>query len=202
MRMLLVSSLALATLTAAGAAQAQDGGRVLLPPPVVQVPREILPTIPTRPPGGATFGSACNVDPAITRLVLRKNGSGNRISMQIFVSNRGTAAWSSGAGQAMANWQLRNGNTGQVQGGSANLATAAAPGAAMMNYTTPTYRDAFDTFEFSGTVTVSLVYDPDIRIDGNRCNDDRNAANNTVTLSSQQVQAFLAGSSSTQTFSF
>lgn len=200
MRMLFVSSLVFASVSAAGAAQAQD--RVVTPPPVVQVPPQVLPGIPTRPSGGATIGSACRVDPAFRSIVLTKNRSGSRISLRILVVNRGTSAWASAPGQAVVNWQLRNGSSGQVQGGSANLATAAGPGAVMMNYSTPNYTQPFDTFEFSGTVTASIVYDPDIAIDGNRCNDDRNMANNTVTLSSDQIQSFLAGTSLTRTFSF
>ena len=60
--------------------------------------------------------------------------------------------------------------------------------------------NAFDTFEFSGTVEMSLSFDPDIAIDSNPCNNDANAANNTFSIDSAGVQAFLAGTARSRTF--
>ena len=53
--------------------------------------------------------------------------------------------------------------------------------------------NAFDPFEFSGTVEMSLSFDPDIAIDSNACNNDANAANNTFRIDGAGVQAFLGG---------
>ena len=144
----------------------------------------------------------CRVDPAITRIVLRKNGAPDRVQVSVVVTNRGSSAWIANTGQAVVTWQVRNGNTGQVQGGSANLNRTARAGAVMLSNTSPVYSNAFDTFEFSGTVTASLAYDPDIAIDGNSCNDDINMGNNTRTITSAQISAFMASRNAVQVFNF
>lgn len=201
MRTLISASAFVLALAAGSAAQAQIQSLPQAGPqatPQVQEPLRNLP-LPI-PPGG--FMTACRVDPAISRVTLFKTSTGSSIRLAVEVINRGTSTWTAGANQALVNWQLRNNNTGQVQGSSRALATSARAGARMLSYSTPYYRNAFDTFEFGGNVTVSIAYDPDIAIDGNRCNDDANIANNTVTISNEQVAAFLGGRSSSQTFTF
>lgn len=198
MRTLMSASAFVFTLAAAASAQAQTQPQIS---PQARDAIRNQTTLPLpAPPGG--FVTPCRVDPAISRVTLIKTATGTSVRIAVEVINRGTSTWSSGAGQALLNWQLRNGGSGQVQGGSRALATSARAGARMLSYSTPYYRNAFDTFEFSGTVTVSIAYDPDIGIDANRCNDDMNAANNTVTISSDQVQAFLSGRNTSQVFTF
>lgn len=197
MRTLVTASAFVLSLTAVSAVQAQSMPQVS---PQAQDALRNQTTPQLVPPGGFAF--TCRVDPAISRVTLYKTANGSSIRLGVEVVNRGTSTWTSGAGQALVSWQLRNNNTGQVQGSSRNLATSARAGARLLSYSTPYYRNAFDTFEFGGNVTVSIAYDPDIGIDSNRCNDDMNAANNTVTISNEQVQAFLSGRNSSQTFTY
>jgi len=66
----------------------------------------------------------------------------------------------------------------------------------MQRFTTPLIRNAFDDFEFGGHVALSISYDPDIFIDGNRCNDDSNAGNNTFRIETGEILAFMNGAPS------
>lgn len=205
MRKLIQSGVFLAALALTGAAvTAQAQERPRLPPEGVrpQVPPGTADRLQDRLHDRLRPPVACRVDPAITRVTLRKNGAPNRVQVSIEVINRGPGTWSSSRGQAVANWEVRNGSTGRVQSGSDNLATSARAGGRLLSRTSPVYSDAFDTFEFSGSVTVRLAYDPDIAIDGNACNDDTNMSNNTVTITPAQVSAFMASRNAVQVFNF
>ena len=202
MRKFISSSVVLAALAVTGAAvmpaQAQDRPR--LPPEAVQP--QLPPGVSDRLRDRLRPPTPCRVDPAITRVTLRKNGAPNRVQVAIEVVNRGPGTWSSSRGQGVASWEVRNGSTGRVQSGSDVLATSARAGGRLLSRTSPVYSDAFDTFEFSGSVTVRLAYDPDIAIDGNTCNDDTNMSNNQVTISPAQISAFMASRNAVQVFNF
>lgn len=151
-------------------------------------------------PGAALSTTACTVDPAITRITLIKGKAPGSVRVTIETRNYGAGAWRSGSRQQMLSLSVRNGNSGAVSAHSWPLAVSAAAGASMGNFTTPMIADAFDSFEFRGTVSASISYDPDIRIDGNACNDDSNAANNVKNVSDSQVADFLASKTGVMAF--
>ena len=70
----------------------------------------------------------------------------------------------------------------------------------MGNYTPPMIANAFDSFEFRGTVSAAIVYDPDIRMDSNICKDDNDDRNNGRDISDVQVANLLASKSASMTF--
>jgi hypothetical protein len=133
-------------------------------------------------------------------VTLTKGKAPGSVQVSVEVRNLGSSAWQSGANQQNVNVSVRNGNTGNVVSRSQALPGRAAANSRMGMLTTPMIANAFDTFEFGGSVEASVSYDPDIAIDGNSCNDDRNAANNRKSISFAQVQAFLAGSAATRSF--
>lgn len=135
----------------------------------------------------------CLGDPAISRINLIKGAAPGSVTVTVETRNQGTGAWRSRAGQQVLSVMVRNGNTGAVSRHSWPLHARAEAGASMGTYGTPLIRDAFDTFEFRGTVEARISYDPDILIDGNNCNDDRNMANNVRRVSDSEVGRFLAG---------
>ena len=164
--------------------------------------KPILRTSPTTlPTPRATITPACQVDPAITSITLTKSaGAKEKIIVAFEVTNLGRSAWSSGAGQQNVTLTVKNGNTGRSYTVTRPLPTRAAAGARMLSFTSPVIPNAFDTFEFSGTVDVQIAYDPDIAIDANRCNDDSNPSNNRKQITDRQVSAFLASPRATMRF--
>jgi hypothetical protein len=193
------STLTLAATAAAialgGAASSQVTG------PQIKDKAKVLPTPRITPTPRFTVTPACQVDPAITAVTLTKSGGiKEKIIVGFEVRNLGRSAWSSGANQQNVTLTVKNGNTGREYRVTRPLPARAAPGARMLAFTSPVIANAFDTFEFSGTVSLQIAYDPDIRLDGNRCNDDSNAANNLKQITDRQVSAFLNGTPATQRF--
>lgn len=183
------------TLTAAAIALAA-GGTAMAQSDLPQAKFTPRP-LPTPLPGPVL---RCQVDPAIGRVTLTKTARPGEVTVYYEVVNRGANAWSAGANQANVTLNVRNGNTGRSFSETRNLPTSAAAGSVMLRRITPVIPGAFDTFEFSGTVDLAIAYDPDIRIDANRCNDDSNMANNRKSITSRQIQAFLASTARSQNF--
>lgn len=170
-------------------------------------PREPLPTQQHTLPGGRPLEpkvkvtAPCRVDPRIGAITLAKvSAKSTSVQITFEVINGGPSAWSSGANQQTVTIMARNNNSGAVYRESKPLAANAASGARMLYHTTPTIHDAFDNFEFGGTVDVSIAYDPDIYADGNSCNDDTNPANNRKTIDYRAILTFMNGSRLSQTF--
>jgi hypothetical protein len=69
----------------------------------------------------------------------------------------------------------------------------------MASDASPFLTDASDDFGFGGEVEVSIAYDPDILIDGNRCNDDANAGNNVMRVDGTQIRAFRRSTATSRT---
>lgn len=190
----LAASIALLCMTVAGGAQTPTQ-------PNAPLPKEAMkPTPPLKPlPPGPLV--TCNVDPAIVRIYLNKGRRPNEISIRYDVLNLGRSTWRSGPNQAQATITTKNANTGAVTYTHTRaLPTMIDGGRTMLLQTTPTRTDYFDTFEFGGTVEVSIAYDPDILMDANRCNDDANTANNTFSLTADQVLGFMRGTATRQVF--
>lgn len=164
--------------------------------PTPQLPKDAI----QKPLPGPMRPLACSVDPAIGSITLTKGKAPGSVQVSVEVRNLGRSAWQSGGNQQSVNVSVRNGNTGNVVTRSQALPGRAAANSRMAMLTTPMIPNAFDTFEFGGSVDASISYDPDIAIDGNNCNDDRNTANNRKTISFEQVQAFLAGRAATRSF--
>jgi hypothetical protein len=170
-------------------------------------PREPIPTQERIPPGGRPLEpkvkvtGPCRVDPRVGAITLAKvSAKSTSVQITFEVINGGPSAWSSGANQQSVTITARNNNSGAVYRDSKPLSASAASGARMLYHTTPTINDAFDNFEFGGTVDVSISYDPDIYTDGNNCNDDTNPANNRRTIDYRAILAFMNGSRLSQTF--
>ncbi len=185
---------AMALLTLAGSAAAQ----VTLPPGTQITPQQQLPL----PRGGwrPTLPALCQVDPAIVSVTLTKGTAARSVTISYEVRNLGRSAWTSGANQQNVGIVARNANTGRAFRASQNLPGAAAAGARMLAFTTPAIPEAFDDFEWGGTVDVIIGYDPDIYIDSNDCNDDSNSANNRVHIDYAVILGFMRGTARTQTF--
>lgn len=164
--------------------------------PAPQLPKDAI----QKPLPGPLRPLACMVDPAIGTITLTKGKAAGSVQVTVEVRNLGSSAWQSGANQQSVSVSVKNGNTGNVVTRSQALPGRAAANSRMGMLTTPMIPNAFDTFEFGGSVEANISYDPDIAIDGNSCNDDRNSANNRKSISFEQVQAFLAGPATTRSF--
>ncbi len=164
--------------------------------PTPQLPKDAI----QKPLPGPLRPLACTVDPAIGAITLTKGKAAGSVQVTVEVRNMGSSTWQSGANQQNVSVSVKNGNTGNVVSRSQALPGRAVANSRMGMLTTPMIPNAFDTFEFGGSVEAIINYDPDIAIDGNSCNDDRNAGNNRKSISFEQVQAFLAGSAATRSF--
>jgi hypothetical protein len=154
-------------------------------------------------PAGATlpgFTLGCVVDPSIASVTLTKGARRGEVRISYVITNAGSSAWRSGANQQGVHLRAVNGNTGGVFASDRALTGAAAAGAVMQRFTTPLIRNAFDDFEFGGHVELAVTYDPDIYIDGNRCNDDADAGNNTFRIENGDILAFMNGAATSRTF--
>jgi len=191
MRKLLLAA-GLAVSLAAGGAAAQ-----------VQLPQGPPITQPQLPPGTPTpqITPPCCVDLAITSITLNKLSRPGYARVEFEVVNLGPSAWNSGANQQLANLVVHNNASGADYTLSVPFgARRIARNERAARVVSTTIANAWDTFEFGGTVQASLSFDPDIAIDGNPCNDDTNAANNTFNLTHAQVWAFISSTRTTQTF--
>lgn len=142
----------------------------------------------------------CVVDPTIASVTLTKGARRGEVRISYVIVNAGASAWRSGANQQGVHLRAVNGNTGGVFSSDRPLTGSAAAGAVMQRFTSPMIRNAFDDFEFGGHVELAVTYDPDIYIDGNRCNDDSNADNNTVRIENGEILAFMNGAATSRTF--
>ena len=142
----------------------------------------------------------CTVDPAIVSVTLTKGARRGQVQISYEVVNAGASAWRSGANQQGMHLRAVNANTGGVFAIDRALTGSAGPGATMQRFSTPMINNAFDDFEFAGSLDLRIGYDPDILIDGNRCNDDADTANNVVHLDNGDILGFMNGPARSQTF--
>ncbi len=163
-------------------------------------PPTIKPGSTIRPAGFAPPTLSCVADPAIASVTLTKGSRPGQVSISYVVVNAGASAWRSGADQQAVYINAVNGNTGGAFTTTRALTGSAASGAVMQRFTTPMIAGAFDSFEFGGHLDLMLSYDPDIFIDGNCANDDRNEDNNRVHIDNSQILAFMNGAARSQTF--
>lgn len=198
--LLFAAGVALALSTPAAAQVMLPAGARIAPGPQVDLPASVRDRA-ARDFGARDWAGAgtCAVDPAVTAVTLTKGGD-RQVSISYEVTNRGRSDWSSGARQQNVSLVARNGNTGRAFRNTQRLTEAAAARSRMASYASPFITDAFDDFEFGGEVEVSIAYDPDILIDGNRCNDDANAGNNVMRVDGTQIMAFLRSSATSRTF--
>ncbi len=154
-------------------------------------------------PAGATMPTLslyCTVDPSIVSVTLTKGARRGQVQISYEVVNAGSSAWRSGGNQQAVYLRATNANTGGVFNSERPLTAAAAAGASMQRFTTPMINNAFDDFEFAGSLDLRIGYDPDILIDGNRCNDDADTGNNVVHLDNGDILGFMNGPARSQTF--
>lgn len=142
----------------------------------------------------------CNVDLAIGQITLSKGKSAGSVVVAVETRNVGSSVWQSGSKQQALNVVVKNGNTGNVSDHSWDLPGSGAAGSRLATNTTPLIPEAFDTFEFSGTVEARIAYDSDILLDSNACNDDRNSSNNLMVVTSKQVAEFLGSTATTRAY--
>lgn len=158
------------------------------------------PAVPPLRPLPGVLPVTCNVDPAVVSVTLTKGARRGQVRISYEIRNLGRSTWRSGANQQGAHLRAVNGNTGGVFSSDRPLPGIAAAGAVMQRFTTPMIENAFDDFEFGGHVELAITYDPDILIDGNRCNDDANTANNTFRIENGDILAFMNGAATSRTF--
>ena len=154
-------------------------------------------------PAGATLPTLslyCTVDPSIVSVTLTKGARRGQVQISYEVVNAGSSAWRSGANQQGMHLRAVNANTGGVFTSDRALTGSAGAGAAMQRFTTPMINNAFDDFEFAGSLDLRIGYDPVILIDGNRCNDDADTGNNVVHLDNGEILGFMNGPARSQTF--
>lgn len=154
-------------------------------------------------PPGSTLPTAvlyCTVDPSIVSVTLTKGARRGQVQISYTIANAGSSAWRSGANQQLVHLRAVNANTGGTFVLDRTLTGTAAAGATMARVTTPMINNAFDDFEFAGSLDVAISYDPDILIDGNRCNDDADTGNNVVHLDNGDILSFMNGAARTRTF--
>lgn len=180
--------------TFAGAAAAQDR----LPSGVQVAPQQLPPGATPRIPVPGL--ARCQVDPAVVSVTLTKGSRRGQVRVSYEIVNQGRGAWASGPRQQGVNLLAHNGNTGRDYRNYRALTGRAGAGASMLRFTSPLINNAFDDFEFGGHVEVAISYDPDIYIDGNNCNDDSNAANNTFRVENADILGFMRGAATSQTF--
>jgi hypothetical protein len=133
----------------------------------------------------------CRTDLTISRLVLTRSGpTRNIISVAVEVTNLGPNNFVSDPRQAGVSAILTNGNTNGVTNLNLGSISTVRAGATRV-FGASTTSMPFDTFEFGGEVSASISYDPDIGADGQPCNDDAVATNNTFALSNDTVRAWL-----------
>jgi hypothetical protein len=171
-------------------------------PQIKPLPYRPGPVLPGPVLPGPVLPAICDVDPAVASITLTKGARQGEVRISYEIVNRGRSAWRSGSGQQVVSLKAVNGNTGETYDLDRALTTSAAGGATMLRASTPMLSYPFDTFEFGGTVDVAIAYDPDILIDANCCNDDRRSGNNTASIDSATVFAFVKGSATTRTFRF
>lgn len=163
-------------------------------------PLTIKPGSTIRPAGFPPPTLSCVADPAIVSVTLTKGARRGQVSISYVVANAGASSWRSGANQQAVYLNAVNANTGRAFTTTRTLTGSAASGAVMQRFTTPMIANAFDDLEFGGHVDLMLSYDPDIAIDGNCANDDRNAGNNRVHIDNGEILAFMKGTARSQTF--
>lgn len=164
-------------------------------------PRGVTPAYSL--PAGATLPTLslyCTVDPAIVSVTLTKGARRGQVQISYEVVNAGASAWRSGSNQQGVHLKAVNANTGGVFSSDRALTGSAGAGAVMQRFTTPMINNAFDDFEFAGSLDLRIGYDPDILIDGNRCNDDADTGNNVVHLDNGDILGFMNGPARSQTF--
>lgn len=189
---------ALLALLATGAASAQiQVPQGQIPQQQQQLPQgaTVRPELQIRPPCGGT------VDLAIVSATLNKLTRPGDARVEFEVRNVGPGSWEAAPGQVIANLAVRNGASGATY--TLNVPIAGrryAPGERVARVQSTAIANAFDTFEFSGYVDMSLSFDPDIAIDSNRCNDDSNSTNNSFRVDDRGVQAYLSGRPRSRTF--
>ena len=142
----------------------------------------------------------CDVDPSIVSVTLTKGARRGQVQISYVIANAGASSWRSGANQQGVHLQAVNANTGRVFASDRALTGSAAAGATMQRFTTPMINNAFDDFEFAGHLDLRIGYDPDILIDGTRCNDDADNANNVFRLENGDILGFMNGAARSQTF--
>jgi len=142
----------------------------------------------------------CDVDPSIVSVTLTKGARRGQVQISYVIANAGASSWRSGANQQGVHLQAVNANTGGVFSSDRALTRAAAARAPIQRFTTPAIHNASDDFEFAGHLDLRIGYDPDILIDGNRCNDDADTANNTFRLENGDILAFMNGAARSQTY--
>lgn len=179
----------------AGAAVAQDR----LPRDLGPIARDRLPDSITQRDLSPLRPQRCQVDPAVASVTLTKGRQPTAVSVSYEIVNRGRSAWASGPRQQLVQLAITNSSSGRARRFSRTLTDSAGAGATMLTYNSITVANAFDT-EFAGTVEVAIVYDPDIAIDGNPCNDDSNSGNNQLRIDSAEVLAFMQSTATSRTF--
>ena len=124
-------------------------------------------------------------DLAITAVSVRRSPNLGKTNVRVSVKNVGRAHWRSAPNQQVVMAYI-NGKSYVV---SRNIKSLDASKTRKFVVEVPSQWAV--GLEFVPDVDVRIVFDPDIRLDGNRANDDANPANNRRVLSGTQANAMV-----------
>lgn len=164
---------ALAALLLVGSASAQIQQQQRLPPG-------------TQRPNVRVIGCTGGVDLAINSVTLRKLATPGHVQMNFEVLNLGPGEWVSGVNQQRLSVVVRDFSGSRTVSETWIAAGRFAPGSAAQRVAAPIQFNAFDTSELE----IAISWEPDIRTDGNTCNDDRSATNDELRVTSDQLREF------------
>ncbi|MGH6683695.1 MAG: hypothetical protein ACRECA_07190, partial [Pseudolabrys sp.] len=136
--------------------------------PLPHVGPQIQPGLP-----GGTIPTVCRPDPAVTSITVTKTATPGQVQVSYVITNMGTQ-WRSGANQQNVTLQIHNNNTNRTVTDTKLLPATAATGAVMFSFAVLPPAGALDDTEFGSWIDLRIVYDPDITLDSNPCNDDVN----------------------------
>lgn len=164
----------------------------IAPHPAVTGPAAVHPKVP----GGAVTAIQC-IDPAafdVSFAVVRRDTQfRGRVRITGTVKNIGTAAFTCNPGTQQASAHLYELPPGATSGGTLRAHTDFSS-LAVNGTVTVTYERDWDSSspsegEFPPSYKLMIVYDPDIRLDGNPANDDCHMNNNDKSRSGTEINA-------------
>ncbi len=168
-------------------AQAKVAGPII----GIQQPRPQLPA-GTRPLPQCIDPAAVDIRFEIVRRDTQFRG---RVRITGVVRNIGNAAFTSNPGTQQASAQLYEVPAGATSGGTlrahTNFNALAVGGTVTVSYERDWNSSSPAEGEFAPSYKLMIVYDPDIRLDGNPNNDDCNMSNNTRQRSGTEINAML-----------
>jgi hypothetical protein len=166
---------------------------------IQQTPGAEVTPPPRLPPNTPAPRLPCAPDLAVTSVTLTKGNLG-QLSVTAEAHNVGRGEWVSNADFHNVSWYVHNRASGRRTNGSTPVPARVAQGALVAAVSTGVIHNAYSPVVPQTQIWVSVVHYPNILIDDLPCNDDRDASNNSVLLTVEQVRGFIRSTARTQTF--